>query len=299
MDEYNRAQTYNNRSGFTFPEAPYSRLRYCFETTREGYIPLMDHWDYVLNCLSRLPELFVQLDQACGRMTVRLQRDDLLASIAGQFSSSALIPAPDYEGWERATAKLEACACCGSPGGVQLLNEYGAQFLQLSASNDLAPSGWASVLGDIALDAPLPERGATVPSRDWGRLLCPDAAIEQSYCGGNCFPPLAAANKVGLPLEVTARRYEVSLVHTYVFERFEREGYWAHCYGSYGGFSLDLYAVKRTVLHDDGGRLAWLLLGDGDAVLYELRAAREVAAETAWQQIMQTRLKSEGGQSES
>ncbi|MBT63002.1 MAG: hypothetical protein CML13_07300 [Puniceicoccaceae bacterium] len=168
MDEYNRARTYNNRSGFTFPEAPYSRLRYCFETTR-----------------------------------------------------------------------------------------------------------------------------------DWGRLLCPDAAIEQSYCGVNCSAPLAAAYKVGLPLEVTARRYEVSLVHTYVFERFEREGYWAHCYGSYGGFSLDLYAVKRTVLHDDGGRLAWLLLGDGDAVLYELRAAREVAAETAWQQIMQTRLKSEGGQSES
>ncbi|MDQ8194345.1 hypothetical protein QEH59_07905 [Coraliomargarita sp. SDUM461004] len=295
MDELNRRWPHKNRIGVSYPDAPYSRLRHGFRTTADGLIPILEDWSYLLYCLSRVPQLFVQLDQPCGRMTVRIGRKDLLASVDGRVAGSALIPAPNFEGWSRATAKLEACHCCGSPGGVQLYNEFGFQFIQMSAPSDLAPSGWASVLGDIALDRPAQAPVvASASTRDWGRLLCPEDAVEQHCCGVSCFQPLHAAYQMGLPLEVIARRYEVSLLHTYVIERFEREGYWAHCFGTLGGFSLDLYAVKRTVLHDEGGRLAWLLLGDGDAVLYELRAARELAAESAWQQIMQTQLTTGG-----
>ncbi|MEM1222254.1 MAG: hypothetical protein AAGH40_05780 [Verrucomicrobiota bacterium] len=288
MRNFNSRDTAPEFDETYFPPAPANRLRYCFETTPEGYIPLTQDWSHLLNTVATLSYVYVQVDHSYGRMSMRLEREYLLDSLKGSSKSNGLLIEGNYLGWSSAFARLEECPCCGSPGIICIFNNSGKPFLQINPPSDLKLHEWARLLSRLAITRESAESMSEIEAPEALMPYCPKQVTDLHVKGYDCLHLFGTIAMAELPLEFTIRAPEGALRQSYTIRNLKENGKVMLCSGELAGFRFPWPKIKRVVTFEENERVALLLIGPENRVLFEVRAQPDVAIESGWRTVLQS-----------
>jgi hypothetical protein len=270
----------------TFPKAPVSRLRHCFETTASGHIPISHDWALALNALARLPHAYVQIDHAAGRMSMRMCGNELLDSIAGDAGERGLEFSDNFAGWSRGHATIEHCPCCGSAGSLSFHGDAILQFLRFSPSSDIPANEWAQILSVMAVSPRYASAAvSTDAAADWSCLYRPESA--QDLHSRDLFGFLDRVARIQMPLTFTMRNPQVSQWNHTEIMSLELSDDEIYCRGSAVGFIVNASAVVRLSVDwsKPSGPLL-LAVGMDDRILLEMSVLPEDAAQAQWAMLL-------------
>jgi hypothetical protein len=269
------------RTCMTFPQAPISRLRYCFETSACGRIPISKNWQLALNALARLPHTYAQIDHSVGRMSMKLSQGELIDSIACNAGERGLQFAPNFSGWSNGYAKIENCPCCGAAGSVSFCSHYGLQFLRFSPPNDLPANEWAQVLSGFAISPRYTAAEATTETTaDCTSLFRPESA--EDLLSNNLVGCLDRMARSQMAVTFTMRNQQLTQWnHTEIMSLEVTEDQ-IFCRGSTMGFILKDSAVKRLSVNWTELGPVLLAVDQDDRILLEVNALPEEGAQSHW-----------------
>ena len=280
--------------GCLFPAAPTSRLRYCFETMPDGRIPVVNDFNYVMNCLAEFPTLCIQAEHAYGRISMFMNREEFVPLFvspvnldAGSTDLSKAVQC--HEVW----AKLEECSCCGSSGEISFFNSFGLRFLQISAARDTDPREWAQFLAMVAV-APRKELepGEVKEPDEMPHPVMP-AGAEEFNLSKMSFIKLL--EKIAISEEMfqfTLPTSRFSLGRSFSLHQIYEEDGCLVCHGNKVGYHLSLRAVRGFAVQRIGGVETLYLLGNNQAVIFEITMLKGGESVDVWHGILEATRKS-------
>lgn len=136
-----------------------ARPHRCFRTTADGRIPLVGCWPALFDACASWHDVALQTRHAYARLVHRgaLPRIDWTGSGAPALAASVDGTLALHLGsWSRAQAwgRLALCACCGSPGRIELHHPTAGEFLHLSAPADLPAADWSHAIAPLVAETP-------------------------------------------------------------------------------------------------------------------------------------------------
>lgn len=269
------------RSSLTFPKAPISRLRYCFETTACGQIPISKNWELALNALARLPHTYVQIDHEVGRMSMRLSQSELLDSITNNAGERGLQFSENFAGWSNGSARIENCPCCGSAGSLSFYGYDTRQFLRFSPGNELLANEWAQVISEFSISPRYSAaEAANEASADCSGLFRPESA--QDLLSNNLLGCLDRVARAQIPVTFTMRNQQLSQWNHTEILSLEVSDDEIFCRGSAVGFILRDSAIERLSVDWKKSGPVLLAIGQDDRILLEVATPYESPAQSQW-----------------
>jgi hypothetical protein len=276
--------------GCLFPAAPTSRLRYCFETLPDGRIPVVNDFNYVMNCLAAFPTLCIQAEHAYGRISMFMDREEFVSLFVSpvnlDVASTDLSKAVQcHEIW----AKLEECSCCGSSGEISFFNSFGLRFLQICAPRDIDPREWAQFLAMVAV-APHKELepGQVKEPNEMPHPVMP-AGVKEFDLSKKSFIKLL--EKIAISEEMfqfTLPTSRFSLGRSFSLHQIYEEDGCLVCHGNKVGYLLSLRAVKSFAVQRVEGVETLYLLGSNYAVIFEITMRERGESVDVWHGILET-----------
>lgn len=129
----------------------------CFRTDTHGNIPISSDWQHVFEETRQLNNYYLQTRHNHARLIIKSpsleftgSKDKLLSVQTNGFLSL------HTSHWHHATAQVDICPCCQSPGLIDFTGKYNTQFMQISAPSDLPIGDWATFVKGIAYESPFP-----------------------------------------------------------------------------------------------------------------------------------------------
>jgi len=256
----------------------------CFRTDADGRIALTHDWARIFSEARRFKALALQIRHTCVRLIHLGRMPELTWSGGVAFASQANgCLRLNSAMWIRATGRLATCACCGTPGRVELLNGCGVDFLQLCALPDCEADRWAGYLLDVSPRQSASAPGKTVPPAAWPAL--PEGSI--SLCHDDTDEILAAflATLAGAGLSFVARLQTPEVVHVRELnpQRVFLQRDVLTLQAGPATLQLGLAAVRSLALHFSATHGPQLhLLGATGALWLTLAAPAGVSGATHW-----------------
>lgn len=270
-----------------FPKAPDSRLRRCFQTLRDGRIPLTDDWTLLLAALSEYRHTYVQVEHLYGRMSVKMDRAHYVDSLTGVPANPCLSMSHEYENWCTAWAKLEVCDCCGSPGNIQVLNGYGARFLQISPEHGTEPKDWARLLSGLAVQ-PTAENAPHISPVGPGYRILPEEALELPLNRFGFIQFLRNLSQMEESFEFCLSTAEAAIHSSFCLDSVYEEGGYLTGRGEGAGFVVSMKGVRGFAeIQGDSVRPSLLVVGPGESVLFEIRPVLGSQGAKVWAGVLE------------
>ena len=261
------------KENLTFPSAPVSRLRYCFQTNANGDIPVVPDFLTAVNALCDFPELFIQTEHVYGQMSTRMSQDqfmDCLHEKAHNWNSSFFI---DHNNLSVAniTAKLELCECCNSPGYLKFTNPAGRSFFKICIPEFIEAEAWASALAKIAV---VPEEDQYL-SKDkdfvpFHPRLDPDPS-SYPLTQNQLISLFANSQSKEIKFKFNLQSSGITLQNSLLIKNIQVENGFMMCQGLGGGFNISLKAIQKIEYLVKDGFKTLFLLGPSRSILFEIK----------------------------
>ena len=269
----------------TFPPAPLSRLRLCFQTDAEGWIPLRPDWSRLFTELKALDGLCLQVKHAYGRFAVKMPSSISFLEPPMGFGLR-LYPAR----WAEAKGKLTKCPCCNSPGHIAFFNAFAQEVLQIAAASETPPERWAEVLATVA--APYEETSEKAPDErpPCTRFpLLPGGAVELPLRKWNLPEMLAELANIEMTFRVTFPTGEGILAHPFSAREIYLDGDQLVMRGPGAGLMVSLRATRTlaTGITSPAGPLSLYLVGPDESLLASIEPADPSIDGLAWQAALE------------
>jgi hypothetical protein len=197
-----------------FPSAGSPVSGHCFRTEADGRIALTRDWPRLLREATAGDRLAVQTRHTAARLVGLLDDCEITTGAAG--AAGLLRDRRNslhccFSRWARGWGWLRPCACCGSPGRIEVHQADGLDFLHLTPLPHSIPLAWSERLAAVTARA-LEMAAPTVARRESGftrpRLARVDARFPFHREGFATL--LSAFGDEGLPVRFTLRTAEIA-----------------------------------------------------------------------------------------
>ncbi|MDF3057052.1 MAG: hypothetical protein K0R17_1267 [Rariglobus sp.] len=122
-----------------------------FRTDAAGNIPLSRDWFSLLSRTGAFNRIVLQTRNTCVRLVTSGPLPALTWSPTRESAHDTHGTFTLHSGlWHQAYARLEPCACCASPGKLQVFDAAGAERLQMCAVPEISSTAWAACLAPLA-----------------------------------------------------------------------------------------------------------------------------------------------------
>lgn len=256
------------------PSVPTAATSRCFHTDADGRIALRRDWPAIFSALQGIEEIAVQSRHTYARLIHLGPPPEITwdaTGLHGRDQSGAL--QLRAERWGEAWGRLRVCACCASPGHIQIQNARGGEILELCATDGLAPAAWAGCLAKLVAEQPArgePAKLSAFPQLPGGlQEILEDAGVLPAL-----FEALRAAQA---STRFLLRTPEVLHLREFIPRRVTADYPLLVATDFRTTLQLALPPVQRLVLGPD---LSLHLAGPGETLLLSL--APGTGAERAW-----------------
>lgn len=260
-------------------------IDYSFTTNAAGRVALIDDLEVILRQMSIPRHVFIQVDHAYGRMSMRMRRQNFLDSLAGRYLRDGFSLDSDAMRLGQAFARIEECHCCGSSGGLTFYDEAERPFMQLNPPSELSPAEWAGLLRPIAALEPVELSNQSKVAAE-SAFLCPAAATDLGINGMDCVELFKQLGEQSVETEFTIRANGVELRQSYLIQQLNESDGILECMGKCAGFHVLLTRAQRTAVMYDKGRLTLYLVGPENQVLLSVRAALNACSEPTFHSVV-------------
>ncbi len=236
----------------------------CFRTDAEGRIALRRDWPALFSVLRHLPALALQSRHSYARLIHLGATPEIVWDESGRIGRSedgSLQLHPDL--WGTAWGHLEICACCDSPGFVEIQNARGGDILQFCPTIATTAADWAACLEQLVA----PESDEALSSRLAGFPILPPGLHPLHETAGVLPALLAAMGREEVPMRFLLRTPEVAHLREFVPARISEEYPLMTATDGRTTVQLGLPAVQGLAVGPD---LSLHLAGPGQTLLLSL-----------------------------
>lgn len=262
--------------------APASTGR-CFRTHADGRIALTRDWLVLLRESRRASRLALQTRHGSARLVAFATQAELSV-----FSDPTRVVFGDAAGslhccvarWAQAWGWLRECACCGSPGRIEVHNAAGGEFLQLTAAPGGDAAAWSDYLGAVVGTGDGPALTEEPGGFALPRLV--GAQARQPFQRDGFIALLQAFGDEELPLKFILRTAEIAHRRDICPRTILADDAMLHLGDTSASFQLAWPAVHELALTSDALGPALHLVDAQGAVLVSLSAAADPLAAATW-----------------
>jgi hypothetical protein len=268
---------FDNSSAFPRGPAPLDlagrlRLGRCFRTTADGRIAIADDGPRLFDRLRAFDRMALQARHTSARLIAVGPPPALVWDASGEDAADAdgalrlHLPAS-----VRPWARIAPCACCGSPGRIELRNRHDLDFLQVCALPGCPLDCWSDAVADLVQPSAAVPRSA--PESVFPRL---DGTALRLHATPRALPRLLTGlAEQGVAIRVALRTAEVTHARVFVpeIEDDEGDGGLLTVREATTVLQLALPAVRGFAIDGRDESRPLHVVGTHDAVLLTLSAA--------------------------
>lgn len=251
----------------------------CFRTDAAGRIALTRDWPEIFRRMQLLPQIALQTRHTYARLIHLGPAPDVTWDETGQHGrDDAGTLRLNADLWGNAWGRLMLCACCDSPGYIDILNARGGDILQFCAAQNTAPLAWARCLEGL-VDA---RGGLSLDGKFAGFPMIPHEVTPQREAVDALPAFLTALGDEQVPVRFLLRTPEVSHLRDFIPRRVTLDYPLLTATDFRSTLQLALSPVRGVAAAPD---LSLHLAGPGDTLLLSLGCAAEHAE--LWRAVVQ------------